>query len=119
MIKMNPLVDGDPELPDHLRPLRDIRSQECGELLRRVARELDALAARALLELRQVQDSPRLRVELRDASLRRPGRRDQTVPGVDVDGIAELGEGGNVRGERRTPGARHGESGQLARLHMR
>src|SRR5258707_12822325 len=114
MIKMNTLVDGDSELPDHLRPLRDIRSQECGELLRRAARELDALAARALPELRQVQDSQRLRVELRDDFLRRPCRGDQTVPGVDVDGIAEFGEGGNVCGERRAPGARHGEPGQLA-----
>src|ERR1700704_136778 len=51
MIPGTPSVDGDPELADRLRPLRDVRFQESGELLRRAARELDPLAARALLQL--------------------------------------------------------------------
>src|SRR6267143_2045351 len=119
MITRIPSVDGDLELPDHLRPLRDVRFQERGELLRRAARELDALAARAIPQLGQVQYPHRLRVELRDHLLRRAGRSDEAVPHIDVDGIAELGQGRNVQGERRAPGARHGETDQLARLHVR
>src|SRR6266852_8099679 len=115
MITVNPSVDGDLELPDHLRPLRDVRFQERRELLRRAARELDALATGAVLQLGQAQYSHRLSVELCDDLLRCPGRGDETVPSVDVDGIAELGERGNVRGERGASGARDGEPGQLAR----
>src|SRR5213594_3092470 len=109
MITVIPSVDGDPELPDHLRPLCDVRFQECGELLRRAAPELDALAAGAIPELRQVQYPDRLRVELRYDLLRCASGGDETVPGVDVDRIAELSKGGNVRGEGGASGARDGK----------
>src|SRR5882672_10502063 len=86
-------VHGDVHLADRAGPLGNVRLEERSEFLGRARGELDALASRSLPEFCDAQDAHGLDVQLRDDVLRRSRGRDQPVPGVDVDRVAELGHG--------------------------
>src|SRR6185295_8166829 len=81
------LLELDVRRLDDARVLCEIRLDQRGEFIRRGDEGLHALALQSLPDIRQGQHLRHLGVELVDDRTRRRGRREQSIPGGDLEAL--------------------------------
>src|SRR3984885_2836844 len=81
---------------DHRLPFAELDLDEVAKLAGRRGKALEADIFEFRLNIRTVDDRAQRGVELADGGRRRPGRRDEACPGVEV----EAGDAGLVHGRQ-------------------
>src|SRR5689334_17164904 len=119
-VELARLLGGDLDGLDQLAPLRDLGGDALAEGCGRAAAGIDAIAAEALDQLGRAYRAVAGGGELGDDVRRRSGWRHHADPqDALIAGHAELGDGREIRGQRRARAARDREHPELAGGHMR